>query len=126
MADGGQTDGCGNMADGLSDGHGDASDGDQTNGCRCLGDNLGIEATHSYQRKMTMTQWTRIRSMTVGAQRMDSGWKAEANHYMRKAWRKGKSLKNVSSQWTGYDLMTVLQRTIKPRVSAEHQTTTCL
>ena len=34
--DGGQTDGRGNMVDGLFDGHGDTVDRDQTDGCRCL------------------------------------------------------------------------------------------
>ena len=32
------------------------------------GDNLGTEARHSYQWKMTKTQRTRIRPMTEGAQ----------------------------------------------------------
>ena len=31
-----QTDDCGNIADGLFDGHGDTMDGDQTDDCRCL------------------------------------------------------------------------------------------
>ena len=51
---------------------------------------------------------------------------AEANHYMREAWRKGKSLKNASAQWIGYGIMVVLQRTVKPMVGVEHQTTTLL
>ena len=36
--------------------------------------------------------------MALGAQQTDSSMKAEANHYMREARRKGKSLKNASTQ----------------------------
>ena len=67
-----------------------------------------------------------IKLMTVGPQRMDSGLKAEANHYMRATWRKGKSLKNASAQRTGSEMMAVLPHTVKLMVGAEHQTTTCL
>ena len=52
----GHIDCCGNMADGLSDGHGDGSDGDQSDGSRHLGDNLGIKDIHLYQQKTSMTQ----------------------------------------------------------------------
>ena len=58
--------------------------------------------------------------MVVGAQRIDSGPKAEANRYMREAWRKGKSLKNASAQWTNFGMMAMLQCTVKPMVGAEH------
>ena len=53
--DRGQTDDRGNMANGFSYGHGDAVDKDQTMaiGTQRLGDNLGTEAIHLYQRKMT-------------------------------------------------------------------------
>ena len=37
-----------------------------------------------------------------------------------------KSLKNANAQQTNFGLMAVLQRTVKPRVVAEYQTTTCL
>ena len=49
-ADEGQTDGRGNMADGLSDGHGGTTDEDQSMiiGIQCLGDTLDTETTHSY------------------------------------------------------------------------------
>ena len=72
-----------------------------TIGTRCLGENLDTEATRSYQQKMTKTWWTGIRPMAIGTQRMDVGLKAEANHYMREVWRKGKSLKNASAQRIG-------------------------
>ena len=57
---------------------------------------------------------------------MNSGSKAEANHYMTEAWRKGTSLTNASAQWIDHDQMVVLQHTVKLRVGVEHQTTTCL
>ena len=54
---------------------------------------------------------------------MDYGAKAKANHNMREAWQKGKSLKNASTKRTGSDLMAVLQRMVKLMVGAEHQMT---
>ena len=58
--------------------------------------------------------------MVAGSQWLDSGPKAKANHFMRKAWQKGKSLKNASTQWRGSVMIVVLQRTVKPMVGAEH------
>ena len=92
-------------------------------GARRSGDNLDTEVIHSYQQKMITMQRMVIRLMVACAQRMDPSPKAEANHYMREAWQKGKSMKNASTQQTNFDLMVVLQRTIKPRVGVEHQTT---
>ena len=97
-----------------------------TVGTRCLGDNLGIEATHLCQRKMTKTQWMRIRPMATGTQQMDLDPKAEANHCIRKAWQKGKSLKNASAQQKSFGMMAVLQCTVNPMVGSEYQMTTCL
>ena len=87
-----------------------------TVGTQCSGDNLGTEAIHLYQWKTTKTQRTGIRSMAASAQRTDSDPRAEANHYMIGARRKGKSLKNVSAQQTNSGLMAMLQRMIKPRL----------
>ena len=64
--------------------------------------------------------------MDASAQRTDFGLRAKTNHYMREAWQKGKSLKNASTQQIDHNLMAVLQRTIKMRVSVAHQTTTYL
>ena len=64
--------------------------------------------------------------MAADAQRTDSDPEAKANHYMREAWQNGKSLKNSSAQRIGSGLIAVLQRTIKPMIGAEQQTTTCL
>ena len=64
--------------------------------------------------------------MAIGAQRTNSDPRAEANHYIKGTRRGGKSLKNASSQLKDFDLMAVLQRTINPRVVAEHQMTTYL
>ena len=89
-------------------------------GTRYLGDNLDTEATRSCQRKTTKRQQTGIRPMVIGAQQTNSGLKAEANHYIREPWRKGKSLKNASGQLTGSDMIVVLQGTVKPMVSTEH------
>ena len=54
-ADGGQTDGHGNMIDELFDGHRDTADGDQTDGCRysVFGDNLDTKTAHWYRWKRT-------------------------------------------------------------------------
>ena len=95
-------------------------------GTRHLGDNLGTEVIHSYQQKTTKIQWTRIRPMAAGTQETNSGSRAKANHYIRGARRRDKSLKNASTQQTNSCLMAVLQRMIKSRVVAEHQMTTCL
>ena len=95
-------------------------------GTRCSGDDLDTEATCSYQQKTTKMQRMGIRSMVTSAQWTDSDSKAKANHYIREAWRKGKSLKNASAQRTSSGMMAVLQRTVKLMVGAEHQTTTCL
>ena len=64
--------------------------------------------------------------MAAGAQQTDFGPKTEANLYMRKAWRKEKSLKNASAQRIGSDMMVVLQHMVKSMTGAKHQTTTCL
>ena len=90
------------------------------------GHNLDTEATRSFKSKMTKIQRTRIQPMAVATQQTDSGPKAEAKHYMREAWWKGKSLKNVRSQQTSSGLMSVLQHTVKRIVGAEHQATICL
>ena len=95
-------------------------------GARRSSDSLDTEATYSYQWKTSKMQRTGIKSMAAGAQRMGSDPKAEANHYMREAWRNGKSLKNASAQYTNHILMAMLQHMIKLRVGAEHQMTTCL
>ena len=68
-----------------------------TIGARRSSNNLGIEATYSYQQKMTMTQGIGIRPMAAGVQRTGSVLKAKANHYMREAWKKGKILRNASA-----------------------------
>ena len=64
--------------------------------------------------------------MVIGFQRTNFSLKAEANHYMREAWRNGTSLKNANAPRTNHGLMAVLQRTVKPGVGVEHQMTTCL
>ena len=64
--------------------------------------------------------------MAIGAQQTDFGSRAEANHYIRGAQQRGKSMKNASAQLTDSGLMAMLQRTVKLRVVAKHQITTCL
>ena len=77
-------------------------------GAQRSGDNLGTEAMHSHQRKVTKMQQTGIKPMAASTQRTDSGPRAEANHNIRKVQRKGKSLKNVSTQRADHNLMAVL------------------
>ena len=95
-------------------------------GARRSSDNLDTKAIHTYQRKMTKIQRTGIRLMAAGAQRTNSDLRVEANHFIRGAHRRGKSLKNASAQRTDCSLIAMLQRMVKSKVVTEHQTTTCL
>ena len=70
-------------------------------GIWCLGDNPDTKIVHSYQRKMTKTQRTRIRPMVESIQWMNFGSRAKAScshpQGLRKALHMSKSLKTAST-----------------------------
>ena len=54
--------------------------------------------------------------MVASAQQMDSSLRGEANHYIRRVWQRGKSLKNASTKQMDIGLMAMLQWTVKSRL----------